>query len=384
MGIRLAFLALFILVGFLWWPVFLLAALSAYALVNDLSETKKPEPDAWFARKWTTTAADPRWRSDFLRFCESPAEAAFLNAMIDDYGLQPQKGALQGGGLTLELQVKMHDYRVDFLAQGWLVIEVDGEAYHSSAEAVMNDRQRDEFMVGRGYRVLRLPAKLVFGTPAAAVAKVRAALDHGQPVIKSSAGPAEDRSPKTSRFKAGLVLEELNTGIERTRAIRAAMSGPEMTFSLERRVINSALDSAERAIKIEDYLGDDPAKRASFDKFNQELRTALGRSDRKQPDQSSNQRPDGTVMVTSLTAPETHPTVAINDAIQNAYRRLLAERSRYLITQRHRLRDNPALQERAKRRLAELGCPEVWDLVAPASAKPLSGRGSMAHQSPTC
>jgi quercetin dioxygenase-like cupin family protein len=62
--------------------------------------------------------------------------------------------------------------RVDFLANKHLVVEIDGAAYHSSAEAVENDRIRDEYLIENGYVILRIPAKVVFNSPGDAVERV--------------------------------------------------------------------------------------------------------------------------------------------------------------------------------------------------------------------
>ncbi len=45
-------------------------------------------------------------------------------------------------------------YRVDFLVDGWLIIEADG-ASHGTAQQFASDRERDSFFVGNGYPVLR-------------------------------------------------------------------------------------------------------------------------------------------------------------------------------------------------------------------------------------
>ncbi|NZD63122.1 hypothetical protein HX900_18640 [Rhizobium sp. WYCCWR 11290] len=66
---------------------------------------------------------DPDRKSYFLPFCESPAEEAFLEARIADYKLLPRSGVLFGSGLLLNLQVEHKPYRLDFLANEWLLID---------------------------------------------------------------------------------------------------------------------------------------------------------------------------------------------------------------------------------------------------------------------
>lgn len=365
MAVRLGFLALFLLGGFLYWPIFLLAALSAWALVSDLSGSRKPEPDEWFARRWTITAADPRWRSDFLQFCQSPAETAFLEAMIAAYDLKPQKGILQGSGLTLDLQVKMSSYRADFVACGWLVIEIDGAAYHSSDEAVARDRKRDEFMEGLGYRVLRLPAKLVFRSPKDAVSRVRAALAAGRSRVQPQVPSQVERTSRPSLATGAMFTGEINAGVERVKAVRQAMADAEMTFHREKLVIDSAINSARRKLEIDNYVGNDKDKRDAYDRHHAELSKLFEQHDRKLQDRSSGQRRAPPVIIPAMAAPKRHETDAINEAVENAYRRLTAERSRYLSEQRARLHGDPRLRASVRANLTELGCSEVYALVAP-------------------
>jgi len=45
--------------------------------------------------------------------------------------------------------------RVDFLIDGWLVVEIDGLQYHNDGKAFANDRRRDAELALQGYRVLR-------------------------------------------------------------------------------------------------------------------------------------------------------------------------------------------------------------------------------------
>lgn len=177
--VRMAILVLLCLGGLVFPPLFLAAALLGWSIFSDLRNPRR-KPTEWFELRWTTTAADPNWKEYFLKFCESPAERAFLEAMIAAYGLVPDEGLLTGARLSLNLQVREPPYRVDFLADKWLVIEIDGAAYHSSHEAIAKDAERDRFLVNKGYSVLRIPAKLVFGDAIEAVRRVDATLAAGR------------------------------------------------------------------------------------------------------------------------------------------------------------------------------------------------------------
>jgi very-short-patch-repair endonuclease len=102
--------------------------------------------------------------------------------MMSSFSLQPDNGVLKAPGLALNMQVEMRPYRLDFLANGWLVIEIDGNVWHSSPEAVARDKARDEFFHSYNYTVLRIPAKVVFSTPQEAVRRVRASLAEGRKI----------------------------------------------------------------------------------------------------------------------------------------------------------------------------------------------------------
>lgn len=184
--VRLGLILALCFLGIFFPLFFVVAAWLGWTIYDTLKNPQPPPPDEWYARRWTTTAADPRWRSDFLAFCESPAETKFLDAIIDAYGLIPDNGVLKGTGLTLDLQVEVKPYRLDFLANAWLAVEVDGAAYHSSPEAVARDKERDEFLRAEGYTVLRIPAKVVFATPEEAVGRVRSAIAAGRTSLNAS------------------------------------------------------------------------------------------------------------------------------------------------------------------------------------------------------
>ncbi|MBP2442700.1 endonuclease domain-containing protein [Rhizobium leguminosarum] len=179
--IRGVLTAVCVVAGFVFPLLFLLAALLAWTIYSDLTSPKAAAPDAWYTRRWTATSEDPEWKTYFLPYCESPAEEAFLEAMIAHHKLLPNAGVLVGSGLELNLQVEHKPYRVDFLVDRWLVVEIDGAAWHSDPEAVERDRIRDEFFVANGFSVVRIPAKLVFNTPSKAIDMVRAAVARGAP-----------------------------------------------------------------------------------------------------------------------------------------------------------------------------------------------------------
>lgn len=64
--------------------------------------------------------------------------------------------ALVASGLTVRSQVDIAGVgQVDLLIDGWLVVEIDGYAHHSSREQFRNDRRRANALAERGFVLLR-------------------------------------------------------------------------------------------------------------------------------------------------------------------------------------------------------------------------------------
>lgn len=81
----------------------------------------------------------------------------------------------------LGLQVEPQAYvpgvgRVDFLIGGFLIVEIDGVAFHSDRGSVRRDRHRNNSAVLGGYLVLRFVPETIWNEPDGFVADVRAAL----------------------------------------------------------------------------------------------------------------------------------------------------------------------------------------------------------------
>lgn len=66
-------------------------------------------------------------------------------------------------GLKIETQYAIGPIHADFaIPERKLVIELDSKAWHSSPEAIENDRQRDLIYKSNGWNVLRIQARDVF------------------------------------------------------------------------------------------------------------------------------------------------------------------------------------------------------------------------------
>ena len=83
--------------------------------------------------------------------------------------------------VRLESQVKIPGIRspVDFVLNGWLVVEADGFEFHSRREEYRKDRERGNQLAVRGYTLLRFTYEDVAGRPWWVLAQVQAALDRG-------------------------------------------------------------------------------------------------------------------------------------------------------------------------------------------------------------
>ncbi|MCC4248347.1 endonuclease domain-containing protein [Microbacterium testaceum] len=73
---------------------------------------------------------------------------------------------LRSLGARFETQVRIAGVgRVDFLVDGWLIVECDSRAHHSSWEEQLRDRRRDRVAAELGYATLRLVAEDILYRP---------------------------------------------------------------------------------------------------------------------------------------------------------------------------------------------------------------------------
>lgn len=355
--IRIAITAVLAIGGLKFPWLFLPAAWVAWTIFDSLRNPPPPEPDEWLARRWTTTAQDPRWKSDFLRFCESPAETAFLEAMITVYDLLPEKGVLKGGELTSNLQVKVPPYRLDFLANGWLAIEIDGATYHSSVEAVVRDRDRDRFLEQSGYSVLRIPAKVVFDKPQQAVDRVRATIAAGRKHVVAAAREQGKVSPGRSLLGGLAVVDKIvadaSSFIKTAAAVQQAMKQAELTFADEKIAIEFALKHATGQLEVERIRAQSESHRESFDKSYAQIQALLG----------CDEEPF-TMQIAPIVAPPPHADPRIDETLQAAHQSLMRTRSRYFDEVRSELEANPSLAKLVEIRLREIGCAGTWNTVS--------------------
>jgi very-short-patch-repair endonuclease len=81
--------------------------------------------------------------------------------------------AIRLAGLPVQSQVYIPDVgRVDLVVDGWLVIEIDGYAHHSTREQFRNDRRRANLLAEKGFVLLRFSYEDVMHRTAQMVAQI--------------------------------------------------------------------------------------------------------------------------------------------------------------------------------------------------------------------
>jgi hypothetical protein len=102
---RIVIIALCLWGGFFFPLLFIPAAAIAWTFFLDPNRTEAEPEQRKFGlglrHLWNITSDHPEWKRSYRECCESPAEIAFLEAMISSYGLLPYGGVLKGSGLTL-------------------------------------------------------------------------------------------------------------------------------------------------------------------------------------------------------------------------------------------------------------------------------------------
>lgn len=309
------------------------------------------------------------WLSDYLNECESPAEEAFLQAMVTEYALLPDRGVLRGAGLVLQLQVDKGAYRVDFLVNDWLVIEIDGAEYHASPEQVSRDLSRDKYLESLGYTVSRVAAKLVFQQPRKALSEIRSVLAGGRRQTSAPETPPVEvqtlRPAPTNVFSAlsrgveavGDIAKQVNDFAERQRAIQSATRVGENVFLQEKLAIDSALKVAESRISLEKYIDGDPDRQSEIDGIMAQFDAALRDPDVKSDSESVVRRPDP---IPKITKPASHPNPEINEIIERSHSALLETRAAFFETVRVQLRPDLRRATLVKAALIEMGYHSTW------------------------
>lgn len=93
---------------------------------------------------------------------------------------------LRGLGCTVDLQVSIPGVgRVDFVVDGWLIIECDSEAHHAGWAAHKRDRRRDLAAAALGYTTIRPIAEDILYRREEILAQLRRVLANGPTARRS-------------------------------------------------------------------------------------------------------------------------------------------------------------------------------------------------------
>jgi len=294
------------------------------------------------------------WLSIFCSNCESPAEEQFLRSMVIAFNLRPDGRKLISPGLTLEMQVGSGSYRFDFVANGRQVIEIDGAAWHSSPEQVERDRIRDEYSVEMGYRVLRIPAKVVFNTPQQAVNLVKAALaetpHYTRPVRKVFTEPRKSISQHLNAFAEG--VERVNQSVADLGLKQQALADIKLAISTEKMLLEALVAEVENELRIE------ALEPMAMQNFNDILASLEARSNGEiKPSREE------IYLWKNIVKPTPVNDVEIQRQIESEYLGELSLRDGRLAALSHRCTTDLRFAKRFHRKLKETKYPEVEKIV---------------------
>ncbi len=335
-------------------------AVIGFVVWHFLPERQPSKPTPKFRHEPRAIASDPNWQIFINEHCESPAETAFLKAIIAAHKLLPEGGSLKATGLKIDFQVEIGRYRLDFLANEWLIIEIDGAAWHSSDEAKARDAARDSFFVELGYSVVRLPARIVFNDPDEAVRRVSAALQVGKPVIaepvqRSGVERLRQTASSTNKF-----MLDINANVDRHRRLAEALKLAELSYHAEKNVLSIAVQAAERQVKVDEYLGEDAERRACYDAFGEKLTKAYEKFDKRNQKDDTKQN----ISVPPYLPPKFSGDAEIDQEIRKRFVAMSADREIYSDFIRDKLRKDRRLAPLIKDNLGKFGCPQIWQHIA--------------------
>jgi very-short-patch-repair endonuclease len=146
---------------------------TAVSLVDEALRTERCTLEELLA---SCTARDPGWRGVL-----AAADARAMSG-IESYARVELVEALRELDLTVEVQVALRGVgAVDLLVDGWLVIEVDGFAFHADRDSYREDRRRNQVLSCHGHVWLRFTYEDVVRSRGRLAARVLETWARGRP-----------------------------------------------------------------------------------------------------------------------------------------------------------------------------------------------------------
>lgn len=342
---RIGLIAILLPVCFFFPLALILVGLLAWSIYEDLKPPKYPSLP--LQRTWRDAKPeDDDWLILYCEGCESPAEEQFLRAMVKEFYLKPDNGVLKSPKLTLEMQVKVANYRYDFLLNGRQVIEVDGAAYHSSPEQVERDCIRDEHSVQDGYKVLRIPASVVFKTPDEAIRRVKAVLAETPTFTKPQRiKPVVQKKTAVQYIDAFFDgFNEINRNIEIVGQTRNATEGFLAAIEHEQMLLDALLAHAEMDRRVEEMS---PRRREILDELSAQM-----------PDLVENETPLSEIYKwEKIVKPAPVDDAEIQQKIEATYESAMEERNKRFAELKERCAKDPVFALLFCRKLVEARFP---------------------------
>jgi very-short-patch-repair endonuclease len=302
----------------------------------------------------TVSTANPNWRDLFAALCDSPPEIALLDALIEAYGLTPHDGVLKSLALKLQLQVPMKPYRVDFLINDKIIVEVDGKTYHSSRDAVKRDLGRDEYFRSKGFAVIRIPAQDIFADVQGAVTKITRSSELRPQRTSESAVKPKRFTLSDALSGIGKAISDVNSFVEKAQVNaqigQGALAEQREAFYRETKAIDRAISVALKQRDGDRYRAQSADHAAWYDAAH----------DRQGPSYPAKPIPE-------FRAPAATNDPEKDAALRRAFTLLVQERSKYFLGIREQMRADAALSAAVSDKLCREGRTTLWNAITPAT-----------------
>lgn len=86
---------------------------------------------------------------------------------------------LQENGIEFKFHYGIGPYEADFLIGKNLVVEIDGPQHNEA-----HDTPRDKYLLKMGYRILRIPVRVLVSCPEACIESIKESISKGLTVVK--------------------------------------------------------------------------------------------------------------------------------------------------------------------------------------------------------